>query len=406
MKTNFPLQNKLAPYNSSIRKLFTILFIFAFNLTTFAQQGEIYTEVNADSVTIWHVKTERNCASIFGMEIEFDDYHLDLIEVDSFGLANCLCYFDLFAGIGNLSAGDYTVDIWGTGLFYNLDTVFWGSTTFTIIEGGQGQPQINSEYQSECNPSSPCPPPENLQLEIECNEFSITNSGENISTILGFNLYINGSLVGFIEDFTYYLGSLGNGSNQICITTVCDDGESEAICWDVEIPYGDPATGFQVELSANGALLSWNAPDGIAKSLNGFHIFRDFELLTTSIVNDTFYLDESITFNTLYQYFVTAVYDNCESMPTDTLQFIMTGIDKPEQLSLLIFPNPATTQLNIHSAFPVLSFRMFDLIGEEYFHKKVLKKDFQLDISQIPGGIYFIQIETDQGLQTKRIVVQ
>ena len=391
------------PIFNSAKINFVILFVLIFGFRALAQQGNIFAEVTADSVTIWHTETERNCFSAFDMQMELDGNHITLMEVDTAGFALCLCIFDLSAGIGNLEADDYLVDIYSLEPAYP-DTVYWGSTTFTITEGGQGTPQLNSEYQSECY--SLCPPPENLQLEIECNEFSITNSGENISTVLGYNLYINGALLGFIEDFTYYLGSLGNGANQICITSVCDNGESEPVCWDVEIPYGDPVTGFQVGLSGNGALLTWDVPDGIAKSPAGYHVFRDFELLEPNLVTDTFYLDESLNVNTLYQYYITAVYDNCESLPSDTLEFILTGVDNPGQTSLHLFPNPATAVLNIHSGFPVRGIRVLDLIGKEYLYESEMGKDFQVDISKFPGGVYFIQIETSKGLQTRRIVVR
>ncbi|NOX46412.1 MAG: T9SS type A sorting domain-containing protein [Chlorobi bacterium] len=402
MKTYFFSPSQKSFHNSA-RINFTMLLIFLFGTHVIAQQGNIFTEITADSVTIWHTETERNCFSVFDMQMALDGNHITLMETDTTGIAFCMCIFDLSVGIGNLEAGDYSVDIYSLEPAYP-DTVYWGNTTFTITEGGQGVPQLNTAYQSDCY--TLCPPPENLQLEVECNEFSITNSGENVSTILGYNLYINGTLVVFIEDFTYYLGSLGNGVNQICITTVCDDGESEAVCWDVEIPYGDPVTGFEIGLSGNDALLTWNAPDGITKSLAGYHVFRDFELLEPNVVTDTFYLDESLSVNTLYQYYITAVYDNCESLPTDTLEFILTGIDIPKQSYLLVFPNPATTTLNIHSGFPVLGFRVFDLIGEKYHYEREMGKDFQVDISEFPGGIYFFQIETSEGIQTKRIVVR
>ena len=405
MKTNPGILMHKSFFQFTIIIQFHFLFLLGFSFSSIAQQGIISAEVSADSVTVWHIGSERNCATVFGMEMTLTGNHIKLLENDLYGdLAYCMCNFDLSAGIGNLTAGDYTVDVYSREAINNWDTVYWGSTFFTILNAGQGPPQIISEYQSDCYVY--LPPPTNIELEVECNNFSFSTSGKAPSDLLGFNLYINDEFVGFLSSLFVYYDPLENGFYHICITAVYDQGESEPICWDVEIPYGDPVADFHIEPSSNAAILSWSTPDGNVKDLSGFHIFRDFELLTPSIVYDTFFVDENIAINTLYQYYVTAIYDSCESLPSDTLDFLITGVDKVSETDFQLSPNPVKTILNVHSDLPVLSCQIFNLIGEKYINKNVSTKDFHLDVSDFPEGIYLFQIATSKGLQTKKIIVR
>ena len=118
---------------------------------TYAQTDSIYVTVQGDTATIWHTQTWRNCASLFMMDVQLTDYQITVMEVDTVGpIANCNCYFDLSVTIGPLEPGDYTVDIFSTDTIYG-DTIYWGSTSFTINSSGQQDSSlVISEYQSDC----------------------------------------------------------------------------------------------------------------------------------------------------------------------------------------------------------------------------------------------------------------
>jgi hypothetical protein len=123
-----------------------VVFIFS-NLFSFSQEA-IYAVVQNDTVTIWHVETERNCAARYKMEFDIIDYKINLFEFDTGTSANCLCYFDLSATLANLLPGYYEVDVFSFRQTFN-DTTYLGSTSFTI-SSGDGLPQFLSYSQSDC----------------------------------------------------------------------------------------------------------------------------------------------------------------------------------------------------------------------------------------------------------------
>jgi hypothetical protein len=134
-----------------MKKLSFLIIVLIFNsLFSFGQEA-IYAVVQNDTVTIWHVETERNCASAYKMEFEIDGTDINLYEVDTVGpIALCLCYFDLSATLTDLAPGNYNVDVYSVGDWASAnDTTFWGSTGFTILSG-DGLPQLISNSQSDC----------------------------------------------------------------------------------------------------------------------------------------------------------------------------------------------------------------------------------------------------------------
>lgn len=127
-----------------------ILSLLYSSLLSFGQEA-IYTIVENDTVTIWHIEALRNCASTYEMQFEFDGNLINWYQVDiDPSVAYCICNFDLNTELTNLTPGYYEVDVYSVNDdIYANDTTFWGSTSFTILYG-DGMPQLLSSYQSMC----------------------------------------------------------------------------------------------------------------------------------------------------------------------------------------------------------------------------------------------------------------
>lgn len=95
----------------------------------------------------------------------------------------------------------------------------------------------------------------------------------------------------------------------------------------------------------------WNSPE-VTRALQGFNVYRrrpgepSYTKLNSSLVNsmigaDYYYDDYAIESNTSYQYYVTAVYDDQESLPSDsaTVEYQATGLLISETSNA--YPNPA-----------------------------------------------------------------
>ena len=78
----------------------------------------------------------------------------------------------------------------------------------------------------------------------------------------------------------------------------------------------------------------------------------------------------------------------------------------------IIYPNPTTGLINIKSnnndQLPIEEIILFNTVGQSVMKKSNLanQDQIQLDISHLPKGLYFINILSDKGLNTKKINLQ
>ncbi|NQU27716.1 MAG: T9SS type A sorting domain-containing protein [Candidatus Marinimicrobia bacterium] len=105
------------------------IFILTILLSVVYPQENIFVTIEADTVTIWHTATTRNCCSLFDLAVQVDDSIITVTEVDTGDYCYCECLFDLSVSIAGLNPGNYTVEIFGTDSMYQI---YWGSTSFAL----------------------------------------------------------------------------------------------------------------------------------------------------------------------------------------------------------------------------------------------------------------------------------
>lgn len=85
----------------------------------------------------------------------------------------------------------------------------------------------------------------------------------------------------------------------------------------------------------------------------------------------------------------------------------------PVENLLKVFPNPANTEftleLKMAEMAPWAEIRFFDLTGRILFQRRynqIEEGRFTYDVAGLPNGTYFIQLNTEQGTRSERVVVQ
>ena len=77
------------------------------------------------------------------------------------------------------------------------------------------------------------------------------------------------------------------------------------------------------------------------------------------------------------------------------------------KLNLKVYPVPAQESITIESGDPVVTIyalTMYNTIGQEVIsYKKLNTLKSDMNITHIPSGDYFIRIETNKGIQTRKI---
>ena len=73
--------------------------------------------------------------------------------------------------------------------------------------------------------------------------------------------------------------------------------------------------------------------------------------------------------------------------------------------SINIYPNPVKDQLHINANMNIENIKVINAIGQVIVNQKIESQSHTLNTSNFNYGIYFIQIETKQGVVTKKFVV-
>jgi hypothetical protein len=84
---------------------------------------------------------------------------------------------------------------------------------------------------------------------------------------------------------------------------------------------------------------------------------------------------------------------------------VIAGTYTMSQENLIsVFPTPGSEKLFINSSINIVSLKILDFIGTELFTETVLQNKVEMDIRFLSYGIYFLQVQTEKGIFTKRFI--
>ena len=140
----------------------------------------------------------------------------------------------------------------------------------------------------------------------------------------------------------------------------------------------------------NGALTNLNLANGTNASITNFDVTNNPNLSCIQVDDATYSttnwtnIDATASFST-----------NCN---------MSTGINETTQsLGLTIYPNPVANQLNIENGeLKIESILILDITGETV--KTIVSSNNTIDVSDLTKGIYFIQIQTENGLVNSKFI--
>jgi hypothetical protein len=105
-------------------------------------------------------------------------------------------------------------------------------------------------------------------------------------------------------------------------------------------------------------------------------------------------------------YYVTAVYDEGESDPSNTDCETLTGIEDYLSSQVQVYPNPAKDAVHIQSDGEIQSIVVYNFSGQVAYEKEVHSTHFTINVSQFNPGVYLFRIRTEGETITQRIVVE
>jgi len=165
----------------------------------------------------------------------------------------------------------------------------------------------------------------------------------------------------------------------------------EQICW---APTPDPNfDGVCLIPNSN----PWTTPNDFTVPNNGLTYLK-FDIHTNSAgsIHYRFYVMDGST-----------KVDSVDVMVTTTLGIKDTK--KNEEISMSIYPNPASSVLNISAQGLDGNYdvRMTDVLGKVVYNETVVGSSKKVDVSDFKNGVYLVTItEKGTAIQTRRIVVK
>jgi hypothetical protein len=163
------------------------------------------------------------------------------------------------------------------------------------------------------------------------------------------------------------------------------------------------------------------------RAISGFNVYRrtddvsDYELYATvpaeAGVEAYTYLDTETVIGGSYWYQVTCVWegetDYCESAPgynvpmtEDFVYILVLDVNNPQAGELSVYPNPAKDKVNVTSNVAMNHISVMNYVGQVVYTSTLAGEHaVELNTSSYEAGVYVVQINTENGLVTRRVVI-
>ena len=82
------------------------------------------------------------------------------------------------------------------------------------------------------------------------------------------------------------------------------------------------------------------------------------------------------------------------------------GINELQSSQISIYPNPATDKITIEIAAGLASSQLsiINLNGEEVLTRQITQPKTQIDISNLPSGVYIVRLTNDKTVEVRKII--
>lgn len=161
--------------------------------------------------------------------------------------------------------------------------------------------------------------------------------------------------------------------------------------------------------------LDWEAPT--RGDLLGYNVYMkgefDEPLNGDDLITETSY-QYTVAENGLYQFFITAVYDDFESAPYGPVDAdVQVGLQQLEGASLTIYPNPLTANSKLELSLDEsanVEMQVVDMLGKVVYSKNyglmpVGLNTMNINGAQLQNGIYMVQLLINDNKVVRRVSV-
>ncbi len=194
-------------------------------------------------------------------------------------------------------------------------------------------------------------------------------------------------------------------------------------------PEDSYSNGAELAISGNGtganSVLNMNTEGD--REIAGFNVYRKtdemaeyemFDYVPAEVGVEAYtYLDETTVTGNGYWYQVTCVWesetDYCESMPgynvpmtEDFVYVLILDVNNTDASELSLYPNPASDKVNVTSNVAMNQVTVMNYVGQVVYNAELAgANSVVLNTASYEAGVYVVQINTANGVVTKRVVI-
>ena len=168
--------------------------------------------------------------------------------------------------------------------------------------------------------------------------------------------------------------------------------------------------------SDNSINLSWTPYLGL--DFSTYNIYKNtngigYELLTSLSFNNTTYNDTAANvLDNAYEYYIAIEAPDCNTVPFMTefiksnLEYINPNLGSNDftylENAISLFPNPTSGQvkLNMSNDIDIVNVKLYNLLGQQI----AIATNDAIEMSYLPTGLYYLQINTNLGTITKTVI--
>lgn len=145
-------------------------------------------------------------------------------------------------------------------------------------------------------------------------------------------------------------------------------------------------------------ILHW----GVASMAEVYNIYRDGQLIGESTTTE--FVDYDASPSNDYRYTVTGKTSFLESNPSNMIRVDWSTMEVNTTVqNLSIYPNPAEDKVVIEGK-GISQVRVFNMMGQETLNMVVDQDRVVIDLAPQPAGFYFIEVVSEQGLETSKLL--
>jgi len=78
--------------------------------------------------------------------------------------------------------------------------------------------------------------------------------------------------------------------------------------------------------------------------------------------------------------------------------------DERTEIQLTIYPNPFKNTLQVNASEVIQSVTLFNVQGQKVFSRQGTSNNMELDINQLQAGNYFVQVQSQGNIETKKLI--